>query len=486
VTRLRITGDTHAAMETHLFRPDHDEHAAIVLAGIHRQGEETILVGRELHLLDENDFPPGEYGYRQFSAAALARLGTRAARERLGLVSCHSHPGATTRTSLSADDRAGHRRVFPHLLDIVDGAPVAGVAFGTAAAAGEVWFPGGDVRPLDAVELVGHHMRRLTAGPPNSTTEREHRFDRQARMLGTTGQRTLRSMTVGVVGLGGGGSMIAEQLAHLGVRRIVAIDFDVVKTHNLSRIVGATEQDAERSRKKVEVARRLAARIDPTITFEAVDGDIADADVAERLLDCDFVFLATDTITSRLVANAISHSYFVPMVQIGAKVDLRSDKTIESVYVAVRPVFPGRGCLHCAGLISPAALQHEVATEEERAAQNYVGLPDVIDPSVITLNGIAASAATNIMLMFAVCLADEELLAHRLLDARTGTWLKLRERRQPECLWCGSGSRSRYGRGDDADLPLRKTATPNPRIPGLWLQRMTTWIIKRLARRTAR
>jgi hypothetical protein len=206
-------------------------------------------------------------------------------------------------------------------------------------------------------------------------------------------------MTVGIVGLGGGGSMVAEQIAHLGVGRIVAIDFDVVRTHNLSRIVGATGGDARRRRKKVAVAEALVARIDPTIDFEAVDGDIADAAVAQRLLECDFIFLATDTITSRLVANAIVQAHFLPMVQIGAKGDLRGDKTIESVYVAVRPVFPGHGCLHCAGLVSPEALQREAASDQERAAQNYLGLTEVIDPSVITLNGVAASAATNVMLM---------------------------------------------------------------------------------------
>ena len=202
-------------------------------------------------------------------------------------------------------------------------------------------------------------------------------------MFGDSGQRILASMRVGVIGVGGGGSMIVEQLAHLGIGTIVAVDFDVVEDHNLSRIVGATPNDAAEARRKVDVARDLVARIDPKIAFEDVEGDLADAEVARRLATCDFLFLATDTITSRLVANAIAQAYLIPMVQIGAKVDLRESKEIESVYVAVRPVFAERGCLACAGLMDPAALQRESATDEERAAQNYLGLPEVIDPSVM-------------------------------------------------------------------------------------------------------
>lgn len=456
MTKLRLTTADHATLHSHLFQADQDEHGAIVLAGIRQHVGETVLLGRELHLLTDEEFPPGSYGYRQLAAQTLARLGNRAAAQRLALVSCHSHPSSTAQTRLSRDDLAGHARVFPHLLDIVDGAPVAGVAFGSASAAGEVWSPNAQPVPMDCVELVGHQLQRLTPTPGVNQQAPDERFDRQARMFGADGQQILRNMTVSVIGAGGGGSMIIEQLAHLGVGRILAVDFDTVQRHNLSRIVGATDKDAAKRRKKVHVARRLVAKIDPTITFDAIDGNIADADTARRLLPSDFMFLATDTITSRLVANAIVQTHFIPMIQVGAKIDLRADAEIESIYIAVRPVFPGHGCLHCAGLISPIALQQENATAEERTAQNYVGLPEVTDPSVITLNGIAASTATNIMMMTAVGLAHEDLLAHRLLDAQSGRWLELRDQRNPDCLWCGPSTRSRYGRGDATDLPVRR------------------------------
>jgi molybdopterin/thiamine biosynthesis adenylyltransferase len=273
-------------------------------------------------------------------------------------------------------------------------------------------------------------------------------------MFGAVGQELLSEMSAAIIGLGGGGSIVAEHMAHLGLGEIVAVDFDRVENHNLSRIVGASRRDALRHRKKVKVAQRLAHRVSPSTNFVAIDGDIADPDVAAVVSGCDFIFLCTDTISSRLVANSIAQAYLIPMVQIGAKVDRPNDE-ISSVYVAVRPSLPRQGCLDCAGMIDPAALQREGATDEERAAQNYLDLPDVIDPSVITLNAVAASAATNLMLMYAVGMGQPGHLSHRLLDARSGSWLSLVERRDSKCLWCGTGNASRFARGDRARLPVR-------------------------------
>jgi molybdopterin/thiamine biosynthesis adenylyltransferase len=458
-SELCLTGEDAEEIRRHLFQGDRDEHAAIVLAGVDQRSAVTRLLGREIHLLGETEFIPGEHGYRQISAATLARLGNRAAEEGLALASCHSHPGATSTVELSGDDLAGHRRVFPHLLDIVDGKPVAGLAMGTESAAGELWPRSGAPSPLGGVRTIAEDLRLRTDTGVRSGGTADGRFDRQTRMFGAEGQEELRRLDVAVVGLGGGGSLICEQLAHLGVGSITAIDFDVVKEHNLSRIVGAELRDARESTKKVDVARRLATRIDPGVEFKAVDGDISERETAMLLTQTDFIFLATDSITSRHVANAISQAYFIPMVQIGAKVDLRRGGAIESVYVAVRPVFPGRGCLECAGLISPEALQREAASEEERQAQNYLDLPEVIDPSVISLNAVGAAAATNVMLMSVVGLARRELLGHQLFDARYGSWLPLEDPdRDPECPWCGSGALSQFGLGAAADLPVRLSA----------------------------
>lgn len=65
-------------------------------------------------------------------------------------------------------------------------------------------------------------------------------------MFGARGQAVLREMAVAVVGAGGGGSLLVQMLGHLGIGRIVVIDYDVVDETNLSRIVGAGPGDVGR------------------------------------------------------------------------------------------------------------------------------------------------------------------------------------------------------------------------------------------------
>jgi len=481
MNELRIGAGDYERLRRHLLREDRDEHGALLLAGqLARPDGGMTLTTREVHLLSPEEFPPGQYGYRQFAAGALARLGNRAADEHLALISIHSHPGAEEHNGLSPDDLSAHERVFPHLLDITAASAACGIALGERSAAGEIWRRDGSRADLDCMRVIGPNVFALRAHPrmlPPTANDAE-RFDRQVRLFGPVGQALLRNLHVVVIGAGGGGSILIEQLAHLGVGEISAIDYDVVKRHNLSRIIGATEADARSAIKKVDVAARVVARIDPSTAFHAIDGDIADIEVAERLLDADYLLLATDTATARLVANAVSQTFLIPLVQIGAKVDTRDDGTIEQVYTAVRPVLPRRGCLSCAGLIDPIALQREAASPQERADQNYLGDADIIDPAVTTLNVAAAAGALNVLLMSVIGQADSSLADHRITLTREGASLVTQVANDPTCRWCGETSASRYARADVRLLPCR----PAPPRPAAVAASRRGWGVTRLRR----
>ena len=78
-----------------------------------------------------------------------------------------------------------------------------------------------------------------------------------------------------VVGCSGTGSPLIEQLARLGVGRIVIVDPDHVETKNLNRIVNSTREDAYLRRPKVEVLARAIAAMGFDTELEIIEADLA-------------------------------------------------------------------------------------------------------------------------------------------------------------------------------------------------------------------
>ena len=185
--------------------------------------------------------------------------------------------------------------------------------------------------------------------------------------------------------------------------------------------------------------------------------DLSEPHVAGQLKDCDYIFLAADSMRARLVFNALVHQYLIPGVQVGAKVV--SDKAtgaVRDVYAVARLVTPESGCLWCNGLINPAKLQEESISDGERRAQAYVDDPTVVAPSVVSLNALAAAQAVNDFSFHITGLAAEDApLDHvRFRPSRREVWWD-QTRASADCTECGLSTGSRYARGDDCRLPVK-------------------------------
>jgi molybdopterin/thiamine biosynthesis adenylyltransferase len=283
-------------------------------------------------------------------------------------------------------------------------------------------------------------------------------------------------MKVGVIGAGGVGSLVVEYLGRLGVGSFVIADPQRVELTNVPRITGATRWDArailtrrgvpawlralgERwATPKVAVMRRLIRRANPDARVEAIMGDFVDNDVARRFVDCDYLFLAADTMQARLVFNAIVHAYLIPGVQMGAKVvvDAKSGD-VGDVFSVSRPVTPSGGCLLCNSLISPSGLQREAENAAERRSQRYVDDEGVAAPSVITLNAQSASHAVNDFLFAVTGLRYEGAsVGYLRSDARRRRTVVEEPRRDLDCPQCGViPGQGAFARGDAAPLYTR-------------------------------
>lgn len=210
------------------------------------------------------------------------------------------------------------------------------------------------------------------------------------------------------------------------------------------------------SRRKTSLAKRNINRANPKARVQAIAADITAPHAAAALVDCDFIFLAADTMKARSVFNAIVHQYLIPGVQAGAKVIPDGAGNVADVYAVTRLVMPEAGCLQCSGFINATKLQEESMSADERRDQRYVEDNDVVAPSVITLNASAAAQAANDFLFYMTGLAahDASLDYVRYRPVRRGTWQD-KPLRKVDCLDCGRHGRSRLGRGDGVRLPVK-------------------------------
>lgn len=201
--------------------------------------------------------------------------------------------------------------------------------------------------------------------------------------LGDDSERIFSECRVGLIGLGGGGSHIVQQLAHIGFQNYVLFDSDVIEESNLNRLVGGTVADISEPKKKTSIAKRSILGLMPNAVVEC--HECRWQEMAEALKTCDLVFGCVDTFAERRELEICSRRYQIPYIDIG--MDLHSASGQPPVMAGqVILSMPGYACMHCLGYLTPELLAKEAALYGAAG-----GRPQVVWP-----NGVLASTAVGI------------------------------------------------------------------------------------------
>src|SRR5208283_2932975 len=196
----------------HLFPGDGDEHGAVIAAGISQSaGYIRFLARTVIEALDGADYVRGKYGYRALTADFVARASDYCARERLCYFAVHCHGGSDS-VGFSVIDADSHERGYPALLDITNGGPVGALVFAKNAVAGRIWLRDG-VYPLQGLTVVGPNVRRLYSSRAHAPRGANPIYHRQSLIFGAAGQDLLNKTRVGIIGMGGAGSLVNEWLS---------------------------------------------------------------------------------------------------------------------------------------------------------------------------------------------------------------------------------------------------------------------------------
>lgn len=138
------------------------------------------------------------------------------------------------------------------------------------------------------------------------------RYDRNKPLISEEEQKLIGSCAAAVVGLGGLGGTIAEQLARLGFGRLILIDGDVVDESNLNRQIFATEETIGLT--KVEAALKRLRTVNSKTAYSVRNVRLDENNAVTLLRGADIVFDALDNISSRRILQAACKKLELPLV----------------------------------------------------------------------------------------------------------------------------------------------------------------------------
>lgn len=209
------------------------------------------------------------------------------------------------------------------------------------------------------------------------------RLNRQS-FLGSASESVLHAATLGLVGLGGGGSHCAQQGGHMGIGGYVNVDPQTIEDTNTNRLIGGTLADVVQEMPKVDIAERLIRGLIPKARILSLKQDWQEC--ADDLKLCDVIVGAVDDFQQREQLERFARRHLIPYVDIGMDVhELGPGNFLVSGQVILSS--PGGPCLRCCGFITDERLAQEARRYGAAGSR----------PQVVWANGVLASTAMGLV-----------------------------------------------------------------------------------------
>jgi molybdopterin-synthase adenylyltransferase len=430
---LRIPRDLHELLRAYITQAE--EWVGYLLCGVLETSDRLVFLAREWCPIPERYRIRGTRAGMTWNPDFDVEMLNRAQRGQLACAVVHYHTDAAP--ALSRTDRDTCASLLPFLSREASRRPHAFVVMGEAAAVGRVYHGGAHIADLSTTRIAGSSLvdwptraeaLELQEADPDS------RHDRLTRGFGTKAIARLKAARVGMVGAGGGGSHVIQQLAYLGVGTLIISDGDCVELSNLNRLMGAiparrhsTVVDRLLSRgrgdvglPKIEVMQRLVHKVAEDATVVAYFEHFPSAATVRALRECDVIVACVDRLQVRDDLNRLCKRYLIPLIDVGLEIvaDHTTARTVTAIPGRVTKVQPDGPCLRCQGIVDDAKL------ERERGGRppGYTGDPRLPDPAVVTLNGAVASiAATEVLQALTGFAGTNSPNCGWLYDGLTGT-----------------------------------------------------------------
>ena len=182
-------------------------------------------------------------------------------------------------------------------------------------------------------------------------------------------QAKVRKSVFAIVGLGGTGGFILENLLRTGAEKLIVFDHDRFELSNFNRQTLATEDFLDLPKVHAAVARAKAINKGIEITTHEEFGEDSDAVIR----GADIILDGTDNVKSKLLLSRMARSHKIPYVFCSAQ----GSRGIVSVFTSYR---------------FEKAFQ---LPEDEDALERYQSCQSIICPAASLAGTLASSQALN-------------------------------------------------------------------------------------------
>ena len=379
------------------------ETAGVMLAGVAEAPNGDLrLLARSMRWVDESAYDRREWNRLTIRSEGYVHALAEAEALGAACIWVHTHPGEDASPRPSEHDRVVDREIAD-LFRLRSGSPYYGALIFSPRSSeliftGHLQPEGRETARIERLWQVGDRWRLVRAFdaslPPLSDI-----YDRNVRAFGSGVQQTLGDLKVGVVGCGGTGSAVGEQLVRLGVRHLVLIDPDELSESNLTRVYGSAPSDV--GQPKVQVLARHLGGIAPDLRCETVQSMVTLEPAARRLIGCDVVFGCTDDNAGRLVLSRLATYLLTPVIDCGVLLSSDANDQLTGIDGRITILSPGQACLVCRGRIDLARAGAELLTPDERIRREDEGYAPALaraEPAVVTFTTLVAATAVSELL----------------------------------------------------------------------------------------
>ena len=396
-----MTEPQRAAIRAHLFPGDGKEAVALLLCGRRSGTDRHVFTVRRIVAVPYNvcDRRPNRITWpTEFVDELLKETYCK----QQAIIKIHSHPFEYRQFSSTDDqsDRVLYSSITSLLADELPHASVVMLPDGEMF--GRVMGNDGTVKaPLASIMVVGDDLQIFS---PMTSTGTDGFTLRHAQAFGSGTTNILRNLSVAVIGCSGTGSIVAEQLARLGVGTLVLVDPDPVEDKNLNRVLNTGKEDVYLSRPKVHALAAAIARMGLVQEVIPIAENLISSLAVQRVGECDLAFGCMDGAEGRHMLNRLSTFYTMPYIDVGVRLDADGNGGIEQIAGAVHYLQPGKSSLLSRGVYNLDRVNAEEIRRtnpelyRRRIKEGYLRGVEEDRPAVISVNMFFASLAVNELL----------------------------------------------------------------------------------------